>query len=662
MSIERLKELTEKLNYYAHRYYVLDDPVISDYEYDMALRELSALEKKYPEAKDPASPTQRVGGEPLKGFESVSHSVPMQSLTDAFSKEEVLEFDERVKNTLNEEYEYVVEYKIDGLSVSLEYENGLLVRGSTRGDGNVGEDVTQNIKTINSIPLKLKNPIEKLEVRGEVFIGKNDFKKLNDTREKNEEPLFANARNAAAGSLRQLDSAITKERHLDIYIFNIQGITGESFKTHYEGLMYLKEQGFKVVPKNEVYANIEDAFSRVLEIGEERENLPFDIDGAVIKINNISQRETLGTTSKCPRWAIAYKFPAEIKKTKLTDIVLQVGRTGAVTPNAVLEAVSVAGSTISRATLHNIDFIKEKDIKIGDNVYIRKAGDIIPEIVGVELKDRTGDEKEFVMPENCPECGTPLEREEGQAAIRCTNPGCPAQLVRGVIHFASRDAMDIEGLGPAIVEQMIDRGLISSVADLYYINKEDIADMDKMGNKSAENLLSAIEKSKTRDLSRLLFAFGIRLNGKRASIVLAEQFESLDTIMKLEISDMADVYDIGEKMAANVYNFFRNKNNIEIIEKLKSAGVNTVHHKEENDSESLNGKGFVITGKFDEMSRDEISALVAKNGGKVLSGVSKNTDFLIAGEKAGSKLKKAQDLGIEIIDLDGLMKMINEER
>ena len=660
MSIKRLKELTQKLNYYAYQYYVLDEPVVSDYEYDMALRELSSLEEKYPEHKDPHSLTSRVGGEVLKGFESVEHLVPMQSLTDAFSKEEILEFDERVRGALSEDYEYVVEYKIDGLSVSLEYENGFFVRGSTRGDGNVGEDVTQNLKTIRSIPLRLKSAPQRLEVRGEVFIGKEDFEKLNKAREERKEPLFANARNAAAGSLRQLDSSVTKDRRLDIYIFNIQSSTGKSFKTHYEGLMYLKEQGFKVVPCEGVYENIEKAFDRVLKIGKERDKLRFDIDGAVIKINDISQREKLGTTSKCPRWAVAYKFPAEMKKTKLLDIIVQVGRTGAVTPNAVLEPVHVAGSTVSRATLHNIDFIEEKDIYIGDNVYIRKAGDIIPEVVGAEAKDRTGKERKFTMPSVCPECGAPLKRAEGEAAYRCTGNSCPAKLLRRIIHFASRDAMDIEGLGPRIVEQLLETGLISSCADLYYLKKEEIAQMEKMGEKSAENLLSAIEESKKRGLSRLLFAFGIRLSGKRASLSLAENFVSLDNIMNLEISDMAEIYDIGEKMATNVYNFFKDEENLKMIERLKAAGVKMTHDREKAESKRLEGKSFVITGKFEDLSRDGISAMIEKNGGKVLSAVSKNADFLVAGEKAGSKLKKAQDLGISIIDLSAIYDMIEE--
>ncbi|MBE7028160.1 MAG: NAD-dependent DNA ligase LigA [Ruminococcaceae bacterium] len=660
MSIERLKELTQKLNHYAYQYYVLDEPVVSDYEYDMALRELSALEEKYPEYKDPHSLTSRVGGEVLKGFESVEHLVPMQSLTDAFSKEEVLEFDERVKGVLSETYEYVVEYKIDGLSVSLEYENGILVRGSTRGDGNFGEDVTQNLKTIRSIPLKLKSAPQRLEVRGEVFIGKEDFEKLNREREERKEPLFANARNAAAGSLRQLDSSVTKDRRLDIYIFNIQSSTGKSFKTHYEGLMYLKEQGFKVVPCDGIYENIEKAFDRVLKIGKERDGLRFDIDGAVIKINDISQREKLGTTSKCPRWAIAYKFPAEMKKTRLLDIIVQVGRTGAVTPNAVLKPVHVAGSTVSRATLHNIDFIEEKDIYIGDNVYIRKAGDIIPEVVGAETKDRTGKEIKFVMPSVCPECGAPLKRKDGESAYRCTGDSCPAQLLRRIIHFASRDAMDIEGLGPRIVEQLLETGLISSCADLYYLKKEEIAQLEKMGEKSAENLLSAIEESKERGLSRLLFAFGIRLSGKRASLSLAENFVTLDNIMNLEISDMAEIYDIGEKMATNVYNFFKDETNLKMIERLKAAGVKMTHDRKEAESKRLEGKSFVITGKFESLSRDEISAMIEKNGGRVLSAVSKNADFLVAGEKAGSKLKKAQDLGIRIIDLSAIYDMIEE--
>lgn len=659
MSIERLKELTDLLKYHSKRYYVEDNPEISDYEYDMLLRELADLEKKYPDHKDHESPTVRVGGEVLDGFLKVTHEIPMQSLTDAFSEQEILDFDERVCSMLQKnETEYAVEYKIDGLSVSLEYENGKLVRGSTRGDGNVGEDVTANLKTVKSIPLFLKNPIPFLEVRGEVFIGKEDFGEMNDKREKCGEPLFANPRNAAAGSLRQLDSAIAASRRLDIFVFNIQKITGKEIKTHTEGLQFLAEQGFKVVSEKEAFKNIKEAFSRVEEIGRERESLKFEIDGAVIKVNNLADRELLGSTSKCPRWAIAYKFPAETKKTRLLDIVIQVGRTGVLTPNAVLNPVRVAGSTVSRATLHNLDYIKEKDIKIGDNVYVRKAGDIIPEIVSVEKSDRTGAECEFIMPESCPVCGAQVIREEGEAAHRCVGTSCPAQVVRAIIHFASRDAMDIEGLGPALVEQMADRGMISDVSDLYYLKKEEIAQMDKMGEKSAQNLLDAIEKSKKNDLARLLFAFGIRLNGQRSSKILAKEFKSIDKIRMLSAESMAEVHEIGEKTAKNIEEFFKSDKNNEIIEKLKAAGVNMNHAKEEGEGSALSGLKIVITGTVEGVSRTDIARLIEQNGGTSVGSVSKKTDLLIAGENAGSKLSKAQSLGIKIISYEELLEMI----
>lgn len=659
MSVKRLKELTKYLTYHAHKYYVEDSPEITDYEYDMLLRELKELEEKYPEQKDPASPTTRVGGAVLTGFDTVSHTVLMQSLNDAFSKEEILEFDQRVSGTLGDmPYDYVVEYKIDGLSVSLEYHDGLFTRGSTRGDGAVGEDVTQNLKTVKSIPLRLTEPVPFLEVRGEVFIGKKDFEKLNIRREENEEPLFANPRNAAAGSLRQLDPSITKDRHLDIFIFNIQQIEGKEIATHAEGLEYLRKLGFKVVPQNRTYPDIGSAFARVLEIGEEREHLPFEIDGAVIKVNSLAERETLGATSKCPRWAVAYKFPAETKKTRVLDIVVQVGRTGAVTPNAVLEPVRVAGSTVSRATLHNLAFIRERDIMIGDNVLVRKAGDIIPEIIEVVKEDRTGEERPFIMPERCPECGAEIVREDGEAAYRCVGTNCPAQLVRNIIHFASKGAMDIDGLGPAIIEQMIDRSLIASPADLYFLKKEEVAGMEKMGEKSAQNLLDALEQSKGNDLSRLLFAFGIRLNGQRSSKLLAKQFRSLDAIMESEVEQMAAVHEIGEKTAQYVYDFFRNPANRELVEKLKAAGVNTLYLEKEGESDRLAGKKFVITGKFEGIPRTELTAKIEQNGGSVIGSVSKKTDYVLAGEDAGSKLDKANQLGIPVVGIAELDEML----
>ncbi len=658
MSREKIKELTAFLNHHAHQYYVLDNPTISDYEYDMALRKLRELEEAYPEFRDPASPTVRVGGTVAEGFSEVEHEVPMQSLTDAFSKEEVMEFDERVRAALGEPYGYCVEYKIDGLSVSLEYENGRFVRGSTRGDGKKGEDVTENLKTIRSIPLILKEALPYLEVRGEVFIGKQNFEKLNSQRKAEEQPLFANPRNAAAGSLRQLDSAVCAKRHLDIYIFNIQKVEGKAFHSHQEGLSYLREQGFKVVPDFRVFPSAEEAFERVLEIGREREALSFDIDGAVMKIDDLSQREKLGSTSKCPRWAIAYKFPAETKKTRLTDIVLQVGRTGAMTPNAVLEPVLVAGSTVQRATLHNLDYIREKDIKIGDMVYVRKAGDIIPEITEVAKEERTGAERDFVMPSVCPECGERIERAEGEAVYRCTGSNCPAQLQRNLEHFASRDAMDIEGLGPAVVEQLMEAGLLTSAADLFFLQEEQLMKLDRFGEKSAQNLLKAIDAAKERDLSRLLFALGIRLNGQRSSMLLAKAFGTMERIMQLSVEELTAIHEIGEKTAVNIFEYFQNPYNQELIKKLQEAGVNMTHQEAEGGTNKLAGKKFVVTGKFEELSRNELTTLIEQNGGSVSGSVSKNTDFVIAGSDAGSKLTKAEGLGVPVLDLDAFYELL----
>ncbi|MBR4890478.1 MAG: NAD-dependent DNA ligase LigA [Clostridia bacterium] len=656
---KRIKELTELLTYHCHKYYVEDSPEISDYEYDMLLRDLKALEENHPQYKDPASPTTRVIGSVSEGFESVSHEVPMQSLTDAFSKEEIIEFDRRVRDTISDGIEYITEYKIDGLSVSLEYENGLFLRGSTRGDGLVGEDVTENLKTINSIPLRLNAPVPYLEVRGEVFMPKASFEKLNLEREKDGEQLFANPRNAAAGSLRQLDSSIARKRGLDIFIFNIQREQGLDIKTHREGLIKLKELGFKTVYQDTVSKNIEEAFSQVEKIGTERENLPFDIDGAVIKINSLNHREILGSTSKCPRWAIAYKFPAETKKTRLLDIIVQVGRTGKITPNAVLTPVRIAGSLVSRTTLHNLDFIREKDIKIGDNVYVRKAGDIIPEIVSVEKNDRTGNETEFYMPNVCPECGAEVVRIDGEAAHKCTGINCPAQLLRRLMHFVSRDAMDIEGLGPAILEKMLDENLISSVADIYELSASDISNMEKMGEKSAENLLSAIEKSKKNDLYRLLFALGIELNGLKSSKIIASHFKTMGNIISATEDEFKSLSDIGEKTARNISQYFKNEDNLSLVSRLLSLGINQTSLVADETDDSLSGKKFVITGKFDDYSREEITEFIEKHGGSAAGSVSKKTDFVVAGENAGSKLTKANELNIPVITLDELLKMVN---
>jgi len=657
---KRIEELTKLLTYHSHQYYVLDNPEITDYEYDMLLRELKNLEDEYPQFRDPASPTARVIGNVAEGFESVTHTVPMQSLNDAFSKEEVLEFDKRVRDSVGD-VEYVTEYKIDGLSVSLEYENGLFVRGSTRGDGITGEDVTENLKTINSIPLRLTRPVPYLEVRGEVFMSKATFDKLNTEREEKGQSLFANPRNAAAGSLRQLDSAIARERNLDIFIFNIQRAEGLSFSTHHDGLALLKELGFKTVQQNEVFKNIEDAFRQVEIIGTERDDLPFEIDGAVIKVNDLALREELGSTAKCPRWAVAFKYPPETKKTKLLDIFIQVGRTGKITPNALLEPVRVAGSVISKTTLHNIDFIRERDIKIGDSVYVRKAGDIIPEIVGIEPKDRTGNEKEFYMPQHCPECGAPVVRAENEAAHRCTGDSCPAQLLRRLMHYVSRDAMDIEGLGPALLEKFLDEGFIKSPADLYTLEKEKIAALDKMGEKSADNLLSSIEASKNRDLYRFLYALGINLNGLKSSKTICKRFTTMELLMNATFEELTEIPDIGEKTAQNIVEYFAHDENKALISRLIELGVNDKAEVTVAKSAELSGKKFVVTGKFDGLSRDEIVEIIEKNGGEAIGSVSKKTDFLIVGENAGSKLSKAESLGIKTLTLDEFMNMINSE-
>ncbi|MCH5186100.1 MAG: NAD-dependent DNA ligase LigA [Oscillospiraceae bacterium] len=654
----RITELTEFLNYHSHKYYVEDSPEISDFEYDAALRELENLENQYPEYLSSLSPTQRVGGEVLDEFETVTHTVPMESLQDLFSEQEVYEFDRRVKGVVPDA-EYTVEYKIDGLSVSLEYVNGEFVRGSTRGDGITGENVTFNLKTVKSIPMRLKETIPFLEVRGEVFISKKDFDMLNMRRENNGEPVFANPRNAAAGSLRQLDSRIAAERNMDIFIFNIQQIDGTEISSHYEGLEYLRKQGFKVIPSKEVYRNISDVYKRITEIGENRGNLGFDIDGAVIKVNNIAQRDELGSTAKFPRWAAAYKFPAEQKKTKLLNISLQVGRTGVLTPLALLEPVRIAGSTVSRATLHNEDYIKEKDIRIGDTVIIQKAGDIIPEVVGVDKDIRDGNEIIFEMPGLCPECSSPVIREEGEAARRCTGMNCPAQRLRHIIHFVSKPAMDIDGLGESIIEQLLENKMIETAADLYYLDPADIAEMDKMGEKSARNIMNALEKSKSNPLYRLINSLGIRHIGEKSAKLIASRYKSLDRLMAVSTEELLEIDDIGEKMAESIVDYFSKSQNIEFIEKLRNAGINFEDDdNSDNTDRRFENKIFVLTGTLEKFKRSEASEIIEKFGGKTSSSVSKKTSYLLAGRDGGSKLDKATKLGVEIIDEDTFLGMI----
>ena len=655
---KRINELTELLNYHNHKYYVEDSPEISDFEFDVLLVELEKLEEEYPQYKKPNSPTSRVGGEAVSEFPEVVHNIAMQSLQKAFSKEEILDFDRRVREVVPNP-EYVVEHKIDGLSVSLEYVNGEFTRGSTRGDGITGEAVTENLKTIRTIPLKLKDDIPFLEVRGEVFLSRDNFNKINDMLEATEQPLFANPRNAAAGSLRQLDPKIAAKRGLDIFVFNIQQIEGREVNSHIEGLRFLKEQGFKTILNDDVFKTVDECFDQIIKIGEERGNLYFDIDGAVIKVNDFEARRELGVTAKFPRWAIAYKYPAEQQTTVIRDIKIQVGRTGVLTPLAILDTVRIAGSNVSRATLHNLDYIREKDIRIGDTVIIEKAGDIIPAVVEVLKENRSGNEIEFQMPSHCLECGAEVVREEGEAAYRCTGVNCPAQRFRNIIHFVSRNAMDIDGLGPSIIEQMLDRDLIETAADLYYVAAEDIADMDKMGEKSAQNLINSLEKSKTNPLYRLINAFGIRHIGEKAAKSLSKTYKTLDNLRNASVEDLTQIDDIGEKMAISVVKFFQEPQNIKFIEKLENAGLNCIDDSQNQLIENrFDGKIFVLTGTLSKYKRSDASKIIESYGGKTSSSVSKKTDYVLAGEEAGSKLDKARQLGVAVITEDEFEEMI----
>ena len=657
---KRIKELRELTEYYAKKYYDDDEPVVSDFEYDMLMLELRNLEHDFPEFLSTDSLTQHVGGHVKEGFEKVEHEVPLQSLLDIFNFDDLRAFDERTREVAKEhgiELKYVVETKIDGLSTALEYKNGVFVRGATRGNGQVGEDVTENLKTLKTIPKKLPEDID-ITVRGEVFISKEGFEKLNEEREILGESLFANARNAAAGSLRQLDSKETAKRPLDVYIFNVQKSDTIKFTSHFEALNYLEKLGFNVNPVRILCNNIDEAIEAINKIGEDRESLGFGIDGAVIKVDNLELREILGTTFKTPKWAIAYKYPPEQKETLLKDIVCQVGRTGAITPMAILEPVKVAGSTISKTTLHNEDFIKEKNLMIGDTVIIQKAGDVIPEVVGVVESKRDGTQKLFTMPTKCPVCGADAVREEGEAVLRCIGIECQAKLFRSIWHFASREAMNIKGLGYSIIEEFLNRGLINNIADLYSLKLEDIMTLKKDGRKFAQNLIDSINESKNSDLYRLINALGIRHVGVKGAKSLTKKYKTMDELMNAEYEDLITVDDTGEITAKAIYDFFRQDQTIDLINRLKEAGLNMSSLEEESTDKRFEGMTFVLTGSLENYTRDEASEIIEKFGGKVSGSVSKKTTYVLAGEEAGSKLDKANELGIEIITEEKFNNMI----
>jgi len=660
---KRISELRKTIIYHRNKYYNEDAPEISDFEFDALMRELINLENEYPELDTADSPSKTVGGKAGEKFEKLAHKVPLQSLNDVFSYDELKDFLSKTRRALGDDSaktEFAVEYKIDGLSVSLEYENGIFVRGSTRGDGQVGENITENLRTIKDIPKKLKNPIPSLCVRGEVYMPKSVFMKLNDERELTGQPLLANPRNAAAGSLRQLDADITASRELSVFIFNIQYGEGlPELSSHRESLMYLKEQGFKVSPSVNTFSDDDEIIKEVEYFNENRENLSFDIDGAVIKVDDFSSRKMLGETSNAPKWAAAYKYPPEEKETKLLSIEINVGRTGVLTPYAVLETVRLAGTNVSKATLHNADFIKEKDIMIGDKVIVRKAGDIIPEILRSLPEKRNGTQTEFFMPELCPACGSKITRKDGEAAFRCTDASCPAQLTRRLIHFASRDAMNIDGCGEAQITQLVDKGIISCAADIYYITTEQLLGLERMGKKSADNLIAAIAESKNAGLARLIFALGIRHIGKTAGETLATYFGNIDKLIQATEEELCEVEDLGAVCAQSIIEYFSNEDNIKNIQQLRNAGVVMESQKIVNGS-SLEGLTFVITGTLPGITRDEASQMIASYGGKVSSSVSKKTSYLLAGADGGSKLDKAHKLEVPIISFDDLRKLIGE--
>lgn len=657
---KRIEELINLINYHNEKYYNQDSPEIEDFEYDNLMKELIKLEEENPKLKRNDSPSNRVGGKPLDKFEQVVHKIPMLSLSNAYSWEDLKDFDSRVREAVGSDVEYVVEFKIDGLSVGLNYNNGIFESGATRGNGIVGENITKNLMTIKNIPLNIDEKGE-LTVRGEVYISKKDFEEINKIQEEQDQPLYANPRNLAAGSLRQLDSKLTAKRPLDIFIFNLEDINSKQFKTHSESLEYLKQLGFHVSPEFKVFKTMDEIIEYIKYWTEHREDLGFGIDGMVIKVNNLAQREQMGYTAKSPRWAIAYKFPAERKETKLLDIVVEVGRTGTITPTAVLEPIRLAGTTVSRATLHNEDYINEKDIKINDTVLVQKAGDIIPQVVEVIKEKRTGEEIEFKMPEECPVCGEPTVRLEGEAAVKCINISCPAQIRRGIIHFASREAMDIDGLGESIITLLLKQDLIKDISDLYYLKKEQISVLERMGDKSATNLINAINKSKENDLWRFINGLGIKLIGTKAAKILASEFKDLDKLMNATEQELINLEEFGQTMADSVVEFFKEEKNISVIEKLKEAGVNTklIESDDEDIPKIFEKMKIVLTGTLPTLKRNDAKEMIEQRGGKATSSVSKSTSFVLAGEEAGSKLTKANDLGIKVIDEDKFLQLIN---
>ena len=663
-AMERLEALKKEIARHDRLYYVLDNPEISDYQYDQLMKELLAIEEAFPHLLTADSPSQRVGGEPLKQFESYTHRNPLLSLMNAYGTDDLREFHQRICSDLGtEQIEYAVEYKIDGLSIALYYEDGVLKNGVTRGDGVTGEDVTANVRTVKNIPLRLQKDLPVLEARGEVYLPKASFAKINEQREKNGETLFANCRNAAAGSIRQLDPKVTAQRELRAFIYTMLHVEGAEPETHSQCVELLKEAGFTVMEPF-ISSDIEKICDYCQYWGEHRHDLPFDIDGMVIKINSLASQDALGNRAKNPRWAIAYKFPPEQGVTRIEEIVLQVGRTGAVTPVANLEPVFLAGSTISRATLHNEDFIREKNIRIGDYVVIQKAGEVIPEVVSVVTEKRTGSETEFVFPEVCPVCGAPLVRTEGEAAWRCSDSmTCPAQVREGIIHFASRDAMNIEGLGPAVITQLLDAGLIANAADLYYLTKEQLVTLERMGEKSADNLLKSLEVSKTRTLAQVVYALGIRLVGQNVAKVLARNFPTMELLKAASYDELVVIDEVGPKIAESAVSYFAQGRHIAFLDKLAAAGISmgsAVEQTEKPENTPFSGKTVVLTGTLPTLDRREATALIEQAGGKTSGSVSKKTDYVLAGESAGSKLTKAQDLGIAIIDEETFLKMLND--
>ncbi|MFZ5642112.1 MAG: NAD-dependent DNA ligase LigA [Bacillota bacterium] len=660
---KRAEELRREIEKHNYNYYVLDNPTITDARFDELMRELQSIEKEYPELADPDSPTMRVGGAPREGFVSVRHLAPMLSLGNAFSDEELIEFDRRVRQAVQGDIEYVAELKIDGLAVSALYRDGKLERAATRGDGESGEDITPNMRTVRALPLKLKEPVGLLEVRGEVYMPKDAFVSLNSAREESGEPLFANPRNAAAGSLRQLDPSVTASRQLSVFMYAVGAVEGRQFDKHSNVLAFLKEQGFKVNPHYRVFAGINEVIEYCREWQHSRYDLPYATDGMVIKVNNLIHQNNMGSTMKSPRWAIAFKYPPEQAKTVVRDIIIRVGRTGVLTPTAILKPVKLAGTTVAKATLHNEDIIAERDIRIGDTVIVHKAGDIIPEVLEVVKEDRKGSEIPFKMPDNCPECGAVAIRQEGEAAVRCVSSHCPAIYREGLIHFVSRGAMDISGLGPAVLGQLMSAGLVKTPADLYRLKREDLVPLERMGAKSAQNLINALEKSKQNPLNKLLFALGIRFVGERAAKILTDRFCSMERIMSATYDDLVNIQEIGPRIAGSIVEYFSSPENIKQVRELAKLGLKmeAETRKEAEGNGVFEGKTLVLTGGLKRYTRQEAQELVERLGGRVSSSVSKKTDLVVAGEDPGSKYEKAIKLGVKVVDEEEFLKLAGEQ-